>query len=378
VVRRLTQGDVIPRLWPLLAVSLIVVATSLVVSLGSAVLDRIVITTLITLIVVVALYVFTGLSGVFSFGQIAFMAIGAYTAGLLTIDPVVKPFLLPELPSFLAEASLNATAATIVGGLVAAAVAAVLAVPLMRISGISASLATLGVLFIIWVVARQWIAVTNGSAGISGIPRTVTLWVALLWALVVMTVVYAFQQSRFGLRLRASREDIIAARSVGIPVGRERGFAFVLSAFFSGVAGGLYAAFYGGVSPDAFFLSLTFLTVVMLVIGGTASLAGAVVGTIVISALSEALRRIEQGVDLGPLHVDARPGLREVVLAVVMIAILIVRPNGITGGREIRWPFARTPRAPAVVAVAPPVARVESAPAAGDAGSERSIQASRE
>lgn len=322
------------RIWPLLAPCLLVVVVSVVVAQGSAVLERTVINGLILLVVVIALYTFTGLSGVFSFGHPAFMAIGAYAAGVLTVDPDTKPFLLPRLPEFLANTNLDPVAATLVGGCVAAIVAAVLAVPLMRLSGISASLVTLGLLFVINVVARQWIAITNGTAGLSGIPTTLDLPSALLWALLAIVVAYLFQTSRFGLLLRASREDDVSAASVGIAVARSRGMAFVLSAFFTGVAGGMYAAFIGGLTPDAFFLSVAFLSLAMLVIGGRASLAGAVVGTIVIAAVQEILRRVEQGV------VD-RPGLSQVVLGLLMIVILVRRPEGITGGREITWPFGR-------------------------------------
>jgi branched-chain amino acid transport system permease protein len=295
----------------------------------------------VNLVMVVALFQFTGLSGVFSFGHVAFMAIGAYTAGVLTVDPFTKPFLLPDLPGLLADAHVDPTFAPIIGGLVAAAFAAVLAVPLMRLAGISASLVTLGVLFIVYTVAREWIAITNGTAGLSGIPTSLTVGTALAWALAAIVVSYLFQQSGVGLRLRASREDEVAAAALGVRVTRERGLAFVTSAFFAGAAGGLYAALIGSLTPGAFFLSLTFLTLVMLVVGGVTSVAGAVVGTIFISVLSELLRRLEKGVDVGLFEFGGRAGLREVVLGLVMIAVLILRPRGITGGQEITWPFTR-------------------------------------
>jgi branched-chain amino acid transport system permease protein len=158
-------------------------------------------------------------------------------------------------------------------------------------------------------------------------------------------VAWGFQRSRSGLRLRASREDDGAAHAIGIRVTRERGIAFVLSAFFVGAGGALYGMFIGSFTPDAFFLNITFLITAMLIIGGMTSLAGAVVGTIVISVLAEFLRRAEQGFDLGLFQVSARPGLREVGLAIAMLAILILRPAGVTGGRELAWPFRKGRRA---------------------------------
>ena len=197
-------------------------------------------------------------------------------------------------------------------------------------------------LSIVNIVARNWEQVTHGTAGVSGIPTTTTIWGALGWAMrgdggSVGVSALAQSGSGCGPRARTSRP---LARSVSpSPVSaRSR---FVVSAFFVGVAGALFGMFIGSFNPDAFFLNITFLMIVMLVIGGTTSLAGAVVGTIAISAVSELLRRIEGGVDLGlRSQVAGKPGLREIGLALVMLAILIFRPGGLTGGREIGWPFA--------------------------------------
>jgi branched-chain amino acid transport system permease protein len=138
-----------------------------------------------------------------------------------------------------------------------------------------------------------------------------------------------------GLRLRAAREDEYAARSVGIRVFPERYVAFVLSAFLVGAAGFLYAQFLTSFTADEFFVQLTFLTIAMLVVGGINSLSGAVIGTVVVSVIAELLRRVEQGVDLGVVSIPDRPGIESVGLALLMLVILIFRPQGITGGREI-------------------------------------------
>jgi branched-chain amino acid transport system permease protein len=265
------------------------------------------------------------------------MAIGAYVGAILVMPPETKQFVLPDLPGFLADVELGAVPATLVAGAVAAAVALILAVPLVRLSGLTAGLATFAVLVIVNVVARNWQQLTHGTAGISGIPTSTTVWVALAWAVGLMTVAWAFQRSRFGLRLRASREDVSAAHAIGVRVARERGIAFVLSAFFVGAGGALYGMFIGSFTPDAFFLNITFLITTMLIIGGMTSLAGAVIGTIAISTLAELLRRIEDGMDFGLFRLSAHPGLRDVGLALLMLVILILRPAGLTGGREVAW-----------------------------------------
>jgi branched-subunit amino acid ABC-type transport system permease component len=338
--RRLLPVVLAEGVWPLVALMGLTCGVALsTTALGPDSLDRVVLAMVINLIVVVGLYTFAGISGVFSFGHAAFMAIGAYAGAILVMPPETKKFVLPDLPGFLANAQLDPVPATIAAGCVAAGAALVLSLPLARLSGLTAGLATFAVLSIVNIVARNWEQVTHGTAGVSGIPTTTTIWGALVWALVAMTAAWAFQRSRIGLRLRASREDETAARSIGVAVARERMIAFVLSAFLVGVAGALFGMFIGSFNPDAFFLNITFLMVVMLVIGGTTSLAGAVVGTLVISAVAEALRRVEEGMNLGFVQIAGKPGLREVGLALVMLAILIFRPGGITAGREVRWPF---------------------------------------
>jgi branched-subunit amino acid ABC-type transport system permease component len=330
--------------WPLAALMVLASVVALVVwSLGPGSLDRVVLGMVINLILVVGLYAFVGLSGVFSFGHAAFMAIGAYAAAILTIPEGTKAFVLPDLPGFLADAQLHPFPATLVAGGIAGLVALVLSLPLSRLSGLTAGLATFAVLVIVNVVAKNWQQVTHGTAGVSGIPTATTIWGALGWALAALTTAWALQRSAIGLRLRASREQDAAARSLGIGVAWERAVAFVVSAFFAGVAGALLGMFIGSANPDAFFLNVTFLMVAMLVIGGMTSLAGAVTGTIVISAAAEILRRIEGGIDLGVVELPSRAGLREVGLALLMLGILILRPDGITGGREVGWPNRRDP-----------------------------------
>lgn len=325
--------------WPALALMGLTGAATGIGLLGAESTDRVVVSMLINIILVVGLFVFMGLSGVFSFGHAAFMAVGAYTTALLTIPVDLKPLLLPELPGFLARVETPTTLAVLAGALVAGVMAALLALPLMRLTGLMAGLATFAVLIIVNVVAKNWREVTNGTTGMTAVPTTATATSVLVWSFAVIAAAYVFQRSRFGLRLRASREDEIAARASGIRVERERRLAFILSALIVGAGGGILASFLGSFNSDAFFLDVTFVTIAMLVIGGTKSLSGAVVGTIAVSTLSELLRQVEQGFAIGQVSVSTPPGLREVGLALAMLAILLLLPAGITRGREITWPL---------------------------------------
>ena len=278
------------------------------------------------------------------------MTIGGYTAAILSIDPFIKESVLPDLPSALLTTTVPAPVACVIGGLVAGVFALTLSGPLMRLSGIAAALTSLAVLQIVTVVASQSRTFTNGTLGVDGIPLATGLGGALATALSAIVVAMAFQTSRWGARLRASREDEVAARALGIEVHGERRIAYVLSAVVVGIAGGMFVQLLGSVTPTTMYLDTTFLLIVMLVVGGQTSVSGAVVGTLFVAIVREGLRRVEAGFDLGPVHVDGPLGLAEVGLALILLVTLLARPAGLTSGRELAWPqslrLRRGPREP--------------------------------
>lgn len=293
---------------------------------------------LINLVAVVGLYVFVGNSGVLSFGNVAFMAIGAYASALLTMSTAAKGVFLPDLPAFLAAAQWPVIGAALAGGLAAALVALVAGFPLMRLSGISASIATFAILVVTYVVLGNWTSLTGGQNSLMGLPIYVGLWTAAAWAVIAIAIAFVHQESRSGLLLRASREDEVAAAASGVQLVSHRLLAFVISAFLSGISGVLLAHFLGTVRVETFYLDLTFLILAMLVIGGMRSLTGAVAGAIVITLLTELMRQAEVGVTIGSTTIAAPGGLGDAALALLMLLIILFRPNGIAGGREISWP----------------------------------------
>ncbi len=336
----------------------LVVVTSVPVAQVDDTTRRVVVVALINLVAVVGLYTFVGNSGVLSFGHMSFMAIGAYASALLTIPVLIKHSLLSSSPHFLKEAHVPTLPALLIAAGAAALFALVVALPLMRLNGLAAGIATFAVLIIVNVVAANWDSVTRGRQTMLGVPLDTTLSETLLWGCIAIVGAYIFQESSIGLRLRASREDEIAARALGVGVFWERTIAWVVSAFIVGVAGALYGHLYGSFSPDAFYLTLTFLTMVMLVVGGINCLSGAVIGCIVISFVSEVLRRVEEGIHVTSFDVKAPEGFQQIGLAVFLILILIYRPSGITGGQELRWSLAwlfrrRAGQMPAEAGVAP-------------------------
>jgi branched-chain amino acid transport system permease protein len=322
---------------PLLVIPLLLLAL-LADLLGGIVLQRIVTVLFINLALVLGLQMFMGNSGVVSFAHIGFMGIGAYASALFSLSPQAKAITLRDLYPVLQGVQLPFIPAVLIGGGVAALVAAVVGFPLMRLSGAASVIATFALLVIIHVVLVNWTEVTNGPRTLFGLESYTTLWVTVVWGTLILLLAYWFKETSLGLRLRASREDEQAAASIGVNIVTVRWVAFILSAFVAGVAGALWAHFITSFSPLAFYLTYTFLIITMLIIGGAGSVTGAVVGTVLVTAIFEGLRGIENAINLGNLFPFTVSGLTEVCLAIALILILIFRPAGITGGQEFRWP----------------------------------------
>jgi branched-chain amino acid transport system permease protein len=290
---------------------------------------------LIRVLVVVGLYVFIGNSGVISFGQIGFMCIGAYAAGWATAEPSFKQVMLQGLPDILAQNQWPFAVAMAVAIVLPTIVAFLFGLAILRLNGIAASIATFAFLIIVNSVYSNWDSVTAGVSSLVGIPTAVGPWVAFGFASAGIIVAYLFQISRYGLMLRATREDSVAAKSCGVHSVRMRLIAFVLSAALVGAGGGLYAQFLGILTVDTFYLSLSFITIAMLVVGGMGSLTGAVSGVIVVTVIVQLLRYSEHGVMFGSTQLKLPESSSELGLGVLLALILIFRPNGVSGGREL-------------------------------------------
>ena len=333
MLREVRPAAVGRYLWEPASLGLGLALLSLVIwGIGDKVIERTLTVALINTVMVIGLYIFIGNSGVLAFGHMAFALIGAYAVAWFTMSPFKKSFAL-DLPAFLADNTLPLLPSAIISSMLAALVALVVGIPLMRLSGIAASIGTFAVLMIFYTLYSNWDSWTFGASTLVGVPIYVNFWVALAWAGVALLVATIYQKSRFGLALRASRENEAAARAVGINVPTQRLIAFVLSGFFMGLGGVLQAHYVGSVVVRGFWLGPTFIALAMLMIGGQRSLTGAVVGVIVISALQEVLRKIEVIIELY--------GLSQLVIAFLMLLILILRPTGLAMGREIPWPFGR-------------------------------------
>ena len=330
------------RLIPLVGPAGVVIVAALLGSGASTSTEIYFVNALVAVSIVVAIYVFVGNSGVLSFGHISFVAVGAWAAGVLSVPVAEKPAIMQYLFPFLRDHTIGNVPSLLVAAGVGGVYALLVGLPLMRLSGLAAGIATFGVLEITHNLLRYYEKVGPGSNTFSSVPETTDLLQATIGALLVIGVAFGYQSSRFGRLLRATREDVAAARAVGVSVYRQRLIAFTLSGVLAGFAGGLYVHLLP-INTETVYLDLTFVTLAMLVIGGMTSLWGAVVGALAVSGLDSLLAEAESGIDVGGIQIDLPAGTRLVVVGSLMALVLILRPSGITGGRELTFDrFRRT------------------------------------
>jgi len=334
----MTQPSRIRRLFetPLLLIAVVGVV-ALVAILGDPTITRVAVQGLIAVVFVAGLSLFSGNSGVMSFGHVSFMAVGAYTTAYLTIPVNLKSSMFSDLPEplvFLATIHAPFPVAILVSGLAAAALALITAPVMARLGGLQAGIATLALLVIVFTVLNSWTDVTRGSSSMIGLPKSTTVWWAAGIAALVIVMAWAYKKSRSGLQLQASREDFLAATASGIAVGRHRVYAWVLSSIPVGFAGALYAGYLTTFNSRTFFLTLTFSFIVMIVLGGYLSLSGAVLGALGVSVLQEVLRRFQDGAFTGGNSLPA--GIADLILAAVLLFVLVKAPLGLMGTKELR------------------------------------------
>lgn len=338
------QGERYLRLgWPPLIISVLLVITWQAVEAGGDIFyineaEKL----FLRLLIVVGLQIFSGNSGVLSFGQVAFMAVGAYMSALLTIPLEIKKFTFLSMPHWMSSwvfpAQLNdfhGTTGTLAGAGFALALALLIGIPIVRLIGVAAGIATLAVLVAMNVFIQQTSSITRGTSTQIGVPQSTTLGSTVIWLIIVVVIAYAFKQSRLGLRLRASRENERAAKSLGVNIAKERYIAFVISGFVCGLGGALYAHYFISFSYLDFYFDLTFITIAMLVVGGMGSVSGGVVGAYFLTIVYVAFQRWEVN---GLAGAKVPSGTADLVLALALLLALIFRPKGLTGGKEIAFP----------------------------------------
>ncbi|MEO1720882.1 MAG: branched-chain amino acid ABC transporter ATP-binding protein/permease [Pseudomonadota bacterium] len=297
--------------------------------------ERIAVLMSVNVAAVVALGVFCGNTGIVSFGHGAFMLLGAYTSGILTMSASLQRTALPALPEFLAGHELSLIAAIPVVALMGLALAAASGSAIARLAGASATISTLGLLIILHSLAVGAREITRGSQTFYGITRITDVVPILAVAAVFIVIARLFRESRWGLMARAVRDDAAAAEALGINPRRTRFTAWCLSGTMAALAGALYGHMLGAFSPASFYLSLVFAQVAMLIVGGMTSVSGAITGVIAVTLLQDGVRRLEGGITVLGLELPAVFGLTTISLGLAILLVIWLRPAGLIGTQEL-------------------------------------------
>lgn len=254
----------------------------------------------IYIIAALGLNLITGVTGQFSFGHAAFLAIGAYGAAILTVKYQV-PFY----------------GALLAGGLLAAVAGIIIGFPALRLTGDYLGIVTLGFAEIIRVVFLN-LKITGGALGLSGIARESNAVLVYILVIITVIVMYALQNSRFGRALIAVRDDEIAAEAMGVNTSAYKIKAFAIGCFFAGIAGGLYAHLLQYLNPSDFGFAKSFELLCFVVLGGLGSIPGVLLGTTILTLAPEMLRALSD--------------YRMLIYGALMVIMMIFRPNGLLGG----------------------------------------------
>ena len=320
---------------PLIIVSILAIGVGLI----SASLQLAVQFALCNLVMVLALQVFVGNSGVLSFGHGAFAMIGAWVSGMSTASERVKgnALALENLWEPLIGWNLNLYLSILFAAVAGGIVAAISGAFLMRLNGLAAGIATFAVLGLFYNFFFNNTKLGPGSQALPAVPKFSGVYEPLLLAAVAIILVYGLNVSSIGRKLRATREDLMSAPALGISIQKVRWVAFTLSGALAGLSGGMYVHVAGTWQVQDYYLVFTFLTLAMLVIGGSASMWGAIAGTLVVTAVGQILLLWEQGKSIVGLNIDLPNGARSLIIAATLVGMLLWRSSGITKGQEFKF-----------------------------------------
>jgi branched-chain amino acid transport system permease protein len=307
--------------------------------------SRIVMDVGIAIVLAVSLNIVNGLTGQFSIGHAGFMAIGGYCSGFITYYGSLWLWeATGKQGGFLGTGEWLFAASCLMGGFVAAGLGYIVGLPSLRLRGDYLAIVTLGFGEILRVVLQQtgktfedattfqqatlrdWVPPPVGGAiGFDGLPKYTNLFWVYTVVTITVVVAYRLKQSSIGRAMIAIREDEIAAQAMGVNIARQKVLAFVLAAFFAGTAGGLYAHESGVIlSPRDAGFQRSFDYVIMTVLGGRGSITGVMLAAAILTALPEFLRDFDQ--------------YRLLVFALLLIGMMLLRPQGLFGIREL-WDF---------------------------------------
>lgn len=293
----------------------------------------------INAVLALSLNLINGFTGQFSLGHAGFMAVGAYTTALLTMNPAVKKsvFFMVPLIEPLDRIQTSFAVALLTGGLLAGVFSLAVGVPALRLRGDYLAIATLGFSEIIRLVIQNARRITNGALGLKDIPANTNLWWTFGTLAVTFVLLRRLVDSTYGRVFKSIRENEVAAQAMGIDLFRHKIIAFFISSFLAGVGGGLMAGLLTTIDPVLFKFPLTFQILLMVVLGGMGSLSGSVVSAFLVTWLMEFLRFVEEPHYFGHITIPGIPGLRMVIFSLALVVVVIWYPRGLLGEAEVTF-----------------------------------------
>ena len=289
---------------------------------------------MINIVLAASLNITNGFTGIFSMGQAGFMGIGAYVGSLLTMPAELKISRIPDIPTWIANIQLPFFVAMPIAGVITMIVALIIGFPVLRAKGHYLAVMTLGMIIIIKAVLDNNTNFTNGAKGLSGMTEYSTLPVVFAVMILSLYILHRITTSAYGRNMIALRDDEDAAVSLGINATKYRMISFVVSAFFGAVGGVLWAHLERSIAPSLFYFDQSFSIVEMSVLGGMASLSGAIPGAAVLTFLPQILANYENGFDFFGIAVPALSGLSNIVMSILFILVILFKRNGITGNSD--------------------------------------------
>ena len=293
-------------------------------------------------LVAVSMNLVTGFTGLFSLGQAGFMAIGAYTVGILTIPVAQRPavYYMNGISPVIEKMYMPFWAAIIAGGIFAAFCAALIGIPVLRLKSDYLAIATLGFSEIIraFIASPQLNKITNGSYGLKNISAFPNLYTVFGICAVCIALIVLLINSSYGRVFKAIREDETAAQAMGINLFKYKELSFVISSFFTGIGGGLLAMFMGSIDSKTFQIALTYDILLIVVLGGIGSVTGSILGAFLITSGREWLRFFDEPLTLAGINIPLfRAGFRMVIFSILLMAVVLFYRKGIMGTNEFSW-----------------------------------------
>lgn len=258
---------------------------------------------LINIILAVSLNLIVGFTGQLCLGHAGFMSIGAYISAIIT-----------------QKAGMSFIFSIIVGAIIAAIIAVIIGYPTLKLTGDYFAITTLAFCEIIRIIIQN-IKYVGGASGLPGVPLKTTFTIVFIFTVITIVVIYNVIHSSHGRAMLSVRDNEVAAESMGINAFKYKLLAFVITAFFAGIAGGLYAHYWGYIQPTNFDFNKSIEYLTFVVFGGMGSLSGSIIAAIILTVLPELLRGFNE--------------YRMIIYPLALILLMIFRPKGLLGSNEL-------------------------------------------